>query len=216
MGTSPGGGSVGPANAQEEQMARFFNALFLGFVLALVGWSCGSGDDAKKTNSGPDVSALAPADNAVPGWAGDATKPLTAGTTKIVRNYNDAVQLIDGSADPYWSTKTGVSAVGLAFQNYANGALTLELRVWQLASAADCAKVYEDLMTYSQYYSLTWNPPTITLGDAARISLTGGGTWHLNVRKGAYLIEEILVGDSTDAGQTAMVNFTQAILAKIP
>jgi hypothetical protein len=194
-------------------MARKFQILLLGLVLALVGWACSSGGGAAASTA-PDIATLAPADNAVSGWVGDPSKLLTAGTTKIARTYDDAVNLIDGSADPYWSTKTGVSAVALAYQNYMNGALTLELRVWQLASAADCATVYADLMTYSQYSSLTWTP--ITLGDTARISLTNGGTWHLNVCKGAYLIEDILTGDSTTAGQTTLVDFTNVILAKIP
>lgn len=194
-------------------MARKFQILLLGFVLALVGSACGSSDD--KTTAGPDVSALAPADNEISGWVGDPMNGFN-GVTQIVRTYAAAVQLIDGSADPFFQESTGkVTAKGLAYNKYAKTGttLTIDHRAWQLASAADCATVYADLMNYGQYSGQQWSP--IALGDQARIALAVVA--RVNVCKGAYLIETALSNSTAaDLGQAELLAFVNPVLAKIP
>jgi hypothetical protein len=195
-------------------MARTNRVLFLGLVLALVGAACGSSDDAKTTTA-PDVAALAPADNVVPGWVGDTTNATTGGVTKIARNYTDAVNLIDGSADPFWKQSTGITAKGLAMNNYvntANATITIEHKAWQLASAADCLTVYADLLTYATYSAQPWQD--IALGDKARVA--SAVAVRINVCKGAYLLETSLFGDASSAGKDRLVEFLTPILAKIP
>jgi hypothetical protein len=193
-------------------MTRFLNLLFLGFVLSLVGWSCGSGGgDEKKPE--PDVSTLAPADNQVSGWVGDTTDAKTFGVTKIAHTFDEATALIDGSADPFYST---VTAKALAYQVYVNSAmpgLKIDLKVWQLASPADCQTVYNALASNPTYVGQPWEP--IALGDGARIAAKGG-TVRVNICKGSYLIEAALMGDMTDVGRNTLVAFVNVILAKIP
>jgi hypothetical protein len=166
------------------------------------------------TVTGPDLSALAPANNEVTGWVGDTTNPRTGGVAKIARNKTDAVNLIDGSADPFFSG--GVTAKGLAYQVYVNSvipALGIDLRAWQLASTSDCQQVYANLLSYSTYSGQPWQD--IALGDEARIASRGIGV-RVNVCKGTYLIEAALSGDATQQGRDKLVAFVNAILAKIP
>jgi hypothetical protein len=136
------------------------------------------------------------------------------GKTRIARTYADAVALIDGSADPFFSSS--VTAKALAYQNYVNTgnpAVTINLRAWQFASAADCQTVYASLMNYPTYSSQPWVAGG--LGDVSRIA-NSGGTWRVNVCKGAYLIESALLGAGGGSGQNLLVSFVNAILAKIP
>jgi hypothetical protein len=124
------------------------------------------------------------------------------------------VNLIDGSADPFFNWT--VAAKALAYQNYVNTgnpALTINLRAWQFASAADCQKAYVNTMSYPTYSSQPW--VAAGLGDVSRIA-NSGGTWRVNVCKGAYLIESALMGANGGAGQNMLVAFVNAILAKIP
>jgi hypothetical protein len=194
-------------------MASFYKALLFGFVLALVGWACGSGGGAAAT-TGPEVSALAPANDEVSNWIGDTTNVKTGGVAKVATNYTDAVALVDGSADPFWKQSTGIAAKAFAYNTYvntANPAITIDHRVWQLASAADCLTVYADLLTYQQYVQ-PWTD--VQLGDKARVAIQVAV--RVNVCKGAYLIETSLFGDPSAAGQAELLKFVNAMLAKIP
>jgi hypothetical protein len=197
-------------------MARKFQILLLGLVLALVGWACGS-SDAKTTAAGPDISALAPANNDVPGWIGDTTEPLTNGVAQVARNKTDAVNLIDGSADAFYDN--AFVTVALVWNKYVNTtttpALAINHRVWQMATAADCVGIYNWLRANSQTYSLQPWVDVPNLGDVARQSIQGG-TVRINVCKGAYLVETALSGDETTVGQNALRAFMDWVLAKTP
>jgi hypothetical protein len=198
-------------------MARFFNSLLLGSVLALVGSACGS-SDTKKTETATDITTLAPADNQVSGWIGDTTNLLTNGVPTVATNKTDAVNLIDGSADAFFDN--AFVAKALVFNRYVNttnpaALLTINHKVWQMASAADCVGIYDWLRANSPtYMSQPWQD-VAGLGDVARES-NMGGTIRFNICKGAYLVETDMQGDDTAAGETTLRAFVDWVLAKIP
>jgi len=133
--------------------------------------SCGGGSDGGAGGSGGGgaggtagtdvVSAIIPADNTVSGWTRDPDYPETA--TKVAAlatTQTDAVALIDGGADPFYSST--FSANVFAWQNYFNPNFTpddgsagyyLKLYVLQMPSAAQATALYDSLVdgTHSLY-----------------------------------------------------------------
>lgn len=198
--------------------------------------SCGGGSDGGAGGSGGGgaggtagtdvVSAIIPADNAVSGWTRDPDYPETA--TKVAAlatTQTDAVALIDGGADPFYSST--FSANVFAWQNYFNPNFTpddgsagyyLKLYVLQMPSAAQATALYDSLVdgTHSLYSTNTWTDMSPAIGDMARIT-NSATDWWINFRKGVYYCEvRLTYAESTDTvGKQQTIDFATAVAAKM-
>jgi hypothetical protein len=100
------------------------------------------------------IATLVPASNEVAGWSFDPDNAKTASAPAVATTKQQAVDLIDGSAEPFYAT--GYQAVAFAWANYVKDTYNLELYVWQMASAADVTKLYVDLLQNPLYAAPTW------------------------------------------------------------
>jgi hypothetical protein len=85
----------------------------------------------------------------------DPDQPETANGVATATNEIDATTLIDGGASPFFVAGS-YSATGLAWERWVNVAYLMDLKVWQMASAADATKLYGDLLNNSLYSNITW------------------------------------------------------------
>ncbi|HEX7596885.1 MAG TPA: hypothetical protein VF518_01655 [Polyangia bacterium] len=114
---------------------------------------------AKK--SGSSALALLPVASDLPGpskWVTDPDISYTASGPAVADNLTDITVWIDGGADPFFTS--AYKAQALAWANYVasdDTGYALDLRVWQMASAADAKKLYSDLLGNSLYNNVTWS-----------------------------------------------------------
>ena len=174
------------------------SAVLAVFALA----ACGGGS----SSSGPDIKSFFPADNEVSGWTKDSAKPLQVGV-----GASGATGLVDGAANPF----IGQGLAQLALGSYVDGVERLDLRVWQMNSAAAATSVYTALLSDSLYSANSWGSCATSIGEACRIAQTTGGNWWINVRKNAYHVEAT-VSPSPAATSAQAETFAQAVMAKIP
>ena len=108
------------------------------------------------TSGMPAPVSLVPAANAIPGWTLDQNSSLTASGPAVATDNASATALIDGAADPFYDSSKGYQAKGLAWEVYANGTYSTDLKIWQMASAADAAQLYTDLLIEPLYANVVW------------------------------------------------------------
>ena len=120
-----------------------------------------------KLKAGAAPATLVPAASELPGggWQLDPQEPKTASGPGVATTEDEAVALIDGSASPFYCTDLTsqkdcsklYQATGLAWEIYAKDpSYLIELKVWQMASAADATALYSDLLKNSLYSNVTW------------------------------------------------------------
>jgi len=126
-----------------------------------------------KLNSGSTAASLVPqASDIAGGWIPDQDQGFTATNGPRTGTTLDQVTaFIDGGADPFFCTDTAdpqkhcsalyqaqAFAWEIFMQSSGTSPYTLDVRVWQMASAADAARVYTDLLQYALYSpnSVTW------------------------------------------------------------
>jgi hypothetical protein len=115
----------------------------------------------KLKSGSPAPATLVPAAGEISGWTFDPDETKTMDGPAVATNMDDAVALIDGAADPFF-VPGSYSAVGLAWERYVKDPYLLDLKVWQMASAADATKVYSDLLNNSLYSNVTWTTCSAT------------------------------------------------------
>ncbi|HJX67027.1 MAG TPA: DUF6599 family protein, partial [Polyangia bacterium] len=108
------------------------------------------------TSGMPAPVSLVPPANAIPGWTLDQNNPLTASGPAVATDNASATALIDGAADAFYDPSKSYQAKGLAWDVYANGTYSIDLKIWQMASAADAAQLYTDLLIEPLYANVMW------------------------------------------------------------
>jgi hypothetical protein len=111
---------------------------------------------AKLTSGSPTPANLVPAPNAIPGWTFDQNNSSTANGPAVANNVSSAEALIDGASFPFYDPSKGYQAKGLAWEVYTNGTYTIDLKIWQMPSAAATAQLYTDLFSEARWASTTW------------------------------------------------------------
>ena len=192
---------------------------------AVVGGSAAGGSGGSGAGGGQGgtaaVEAIIPADNAIAGWVRDPSEPKVANKiAAIATTQKQAVDLIDGGADPFYSASFTPNVFG--WQNYMNSTVnapdgyTMTLYVLQLPAAAQATALYDSLVdgSHSLYATNTWAETTI--GDKARIT-NSGTDWWINFRKGVYYCEvRLTYAEKTDlVGQKQTSDFAAAVAAKM-
>jgi hypothetical protein len=190
------------------------------------GGSGGGGAGGSGVGGTDAVLAIMPADNAVTGWVRDPSEPKVANkVAAIALTLTEAVDLIDGGADPFYEPPAFSPNV-FGWQNYINSSVnppdgyTLRLYVLQMPSAAQATALYDALVdgSHSLYSnpSIAWTDMSPPVGDKARItnSLTD---WWINFRKGVYYCEvRLTYAESTDlVGKQQTIDFATAVASKM-
>ncbi|HJX51404.1 MAG TPA: hypothetical protein VJ801_01445 [Polyangia bacterium] len=112
----------------------------------------------KLTSGSPAPATLVPGLSELPGptgWTLDPDQVETANGVATASNEIDATTLIDGGAAPFFVAGS-YSATGLAWERWANVDYLMDLKVWQMVSAADATKLYGDLLNNPLYSNITW------------------------------------------------------------
>ncbi|MBN2575191.1 MAG: hypothetical protein JXP73_11570 [Deltaproteobacteria bacterium] len=172
------------------------------------------------------VLAIVPGDGTVGGWVRDPSDPLVANkAAAIAVTMQEAVDLIDGGADPYYQPPAFSPNV-FAWQNYKNTTVnppdgyTIKMYILQMPTADQAAALYGALVDGSHsLYSSTpepWTDMSPAIGDASRI-VNSGIDWWINFRKGVYYGEVFLgYAEKTDAaGKQQTIDFVNALAAKM-
>lgn len=182
-------------------LRRRLAALALGALAACGGSSPGSAASA------PDLGAILPSDNEVPGWTrSDPIRLLTA--AKAGEGY--ASGGVNGDAERF--VANGLVTLGIG-KYRRSGSETLELRVWEMGSAAAAARCWTDLVTNDQRYrGNQWS--AVEVGEAGRISNTGT-YWWVVARKGAH-VAELWLDPGEDGQRQAALDFLKAVVAATP
>jgi hypothetical protein len=114
-----------------------------------------------KVNAGATALSTIPALSELPGsWSNYPDNSYTVAGPVTATTFEKATEWIDGGADPFFTDAYKAKAFG--FANYIVNDASLadpywfELRFWQMASAADAAKVYKDLLGNSYYNTTEW------------------------------------------------------------
>jgi hypothetical protein len=162
-------------------------------------------------------------DNELTNWVRDPSEPKVAKNNQvaaIATTSNQAVDLIDGGADPFYSAS--LTPIVFAWQNYMNtianppDGYTIKLYVLQMPTAAQATALYDSLVdgSHSYYSTNTWADTTI--GDKSRIT-NSGTDWWINFRKGVYYCEvRLTYAEKTDlVGQKQTSDFAAAVAAKM-
>lgn len=168
-------------------------------------WLCACGPSTPST---PSIDKFFPADNEVGSWAADTTV-ATPGVQ--VAKSNSAIEaLVNGDAAPFEAKGT----LALGWNRYKSGSSKLDVRVWQMKSAADATDTYGYLVTdVSLYKANTWT--TLSgVGEDGRIADTGG-SWWLNARKGVYIVELRITPNGTQP-RADVEAFAKAVIGKMP
>jgi hypothetical protein len=118
---------------------------------------------AKLTSGSPGPMTLLPTSGEISGWAygvDDITNQTI--TPQGATTQMAATDLIDGGADPFFTTSYSASAFGM--ETYQKDTYLLDARVWQMASAADAGKLFTGLLSNSLYSqaNIRWQPCTET------------------------------------------------------
>jgi hypothetical protein len=111
---------------------------------------------AKLTSGSPAPASFVLAPNAIPGWTFDQNNPSTANGPAVATNVGSAENLIDGASFPFYDPSKSYQAKGLAWEVYTNGTYTIDLKIWQMPSAAATAQLYTDLFSEARWASTTW------------------------------------------------------------
>ena len=126
-------------SAQEDAVGR---ATVITFAQKVV-------SGVKSSTAAPQT--LVPAAASSSGWTLDQNVPKTANGVVTATDATSATNLIDGGADPFYDPSKSYSAKGLAWEVYTNGTYSLDLKVWQMASAHDASQIYSDLLSDPLY-----------------------------------------------------------------
>jgi hypothetical protein len=113
------------------------------------------------SKSGSTAVSLVPLPSELAGkWIYDPEIEMTAAGPVVAKTFDEATNYIDGGADPFYNSGKGYSAKVLAWANYretpGDAAYYLDLRVWEMASAADAASLYTDLLQNALWSSVSW------------------------------------------------------------
>ena len=111
---------------------------------------------SRVTSSTAAPATLVPTADESSGWTLDQNQPKTANGVATATDSTSAVALVDGAADPFYDSSKSYQAKGLAWEVYTNGTYSVDLKVWQMASAHDASLVYADLKLDSLYANVTW------------------------------------------------------------
>ncbi len=108
----------------------------------------------------PAPATLVPAADESSGWSLDPNSEKTANGVATAFNSTDAKNLVGDLADAFYDSSRSYQAKGLAWEVYTNGTYSLDLKVWQMASAADASKLFTDLRSDagsdSLYSNVNW------------------------------------------------------------
>jgi len=114
---------------------------------------------AAKSGSNAEAILLKP--NETPGkWINDPDQEFTKAGPVVATNFDKAVEFIDGGADPFYTDS--YKAVAFAWGQYKEDDASkdvpygLDLRVWEMASAANASTLYDDLLNNSLYNTTNW------------------------------------------------------------
>ncbi len=182
--------------------------ILLATVALTLASGCGGGDDDQPIA----IETLFPADGEVGSFVED-TGAGAAGV-EVAETSNEIEALIDGDAVPF--DAAGFLVFGR--QQYTDGgSYQLEVRVYEMPSAAVAAELYADLVVERDLYSTnTWTD--LDIGEASRIANTNGTSFWLNVQKGVYYFEvrinQATIDDTVSQGHAEA--FGTAIAGKIP
>jgi hypothetical protein len=117
----------------------------------------------KITPSTTAPASLLPTSGEVPPWTYDQTPGgYTMNGPVTANNFTDATNYVDGAADPiYGVTNPAVGStrsyqpVAFTWELYTNGSATtpqaMDAKIVQMASSGDAGKLYNDVLTFSQY-----------------------------------------------------------------
>ena len=192
--------------------------LICGAVFAL-GMSCDDQSDSGKSGSGGSGGAggttgsksikfedLFPVANQVSGWVEDSESGASG--IEIAKSDQEAVDLIDGSADPF--VAHGFELFGR--EHYKNDTSKLELQVWKMDSAKIAGELFSDLTaTNAVYKSIQWND--LAIGQKGRVANTGA-SWWVNAFSGAYYVEA-KINPATDQSKSDAQDFAKAVISKL-
>jgi hypothetical protein len=111
--------------------------------------------------SGSTALSLVPLPSELSGkWIYDPEKGETAQGPVVATTFDEASRFFDGGADPFYNSAKGYSAKVSAWANYretpGDAAYYLDLRIWEMASAADAASLYNDLLQFAY-----WSPDNV-------------------------------------------------------
>jgi hypothetical protein len=164
------------------------------------------GAGGTKASTSVQFEDLFPADNQVSGWVEDTESGASG--VEIAKTDQQAVDLIDGSADPF--IEHGFAQFGREY--YKKSDSKLELQVWQMDSAKVAGELYTDLTTKNAVYlSIQWND--VAIGEQGRIANTGA-SWWVNARKGAYYVEA-KINPATDDTKSDVQDFAKKVISKL-
>ena len=106
---------------------------------------------AKLKSGTPTPASLIPAANEIPSWAyaQDQDHTATANGPIVVTSQTSATDLIDGGADPFYTSS--YSASGMAQEFYTNGTYIIEIRIWQMGSTTQAKALFTGLLADSLY-----------------------------------------------------------------
>lgn len=162
-------------------------------------------------------SAFPSATGSVGGWienpdAMGFTAKNPAGV-EIATTSAQATAAVDGDADPF--TRRNFVTMGREFYKNTIGgvASTLELRIWEMPSAAVATELYGTLPSEDSRYNNTWL--TASFGDSGRYLDTGVSWWY-NVRKGAYFIDLMGATPNSAAVKTSAEAVLASVVAALP
>ncbi len=156
-------------SSQDDTAGR---AAVIGFAQKVVGGL---------TSGTPAPATLVPLADPTSGWMLDQNSSKTASGVAVATDATSATALVDGAADPFYDTTKSYQAKGLAWEVYSNGTYSLDLKIWQMASATNAAQLYTDLLDNSLYSNITWttcsetdplNPCGTPVGGPAPVLVT--------------------------------------------
>ncbi len=113
----------------------------------------------KITASTTAPASLLPTSGEVAGWTYDQTPgSYTMNGPVTANNSIDATNYIDGAADPIFDPTRTYQPVALSWEVYTNGSATtpqqMDAKIVQMASSGDAGKLFNDVLTFSQYAPL--------------------------------------------------------------
>ena len=125
------------------------------------------------------VEKYVPADNEVPGWVEDPSKPagVQAGYTK-----EEIVALIDGHQDPF----DAKGCDGYAKQDYMKGSMKMILEVWDMTSASGAMDMFNYEKTDRETQAGLTYEIIPNAGDATAIA-HDEPKWRAHCAKGEYI-----------------------------
>ncbi len=174
-------------------------------LLSACGESSSAGADA-------GIEALFPADNGVAGWTQDLTVDTKAGPA-VFSDLNKIDKTdIDGDVVPF----NNVGFKQLARAHYKKDSYQLDLRVWEMKSAAKGEEIYTSLPNNTDKYKvLTWTDEAI--GTKGRYG-NSATMWRVNAYQGAFFLEATVMPSTKDdtAGRDEGIAMLKYVAGKIP